>query len=352
MRHLCSLIVPALTATGLLGQMTIFDTDCGFFGDDGAALVMMLRSPEKIRVAAVTVVSGNVWAVESARYVREILDLLGRPELEPLVGAQAPLIHTQAMAQLEGPIQFLGAFGGPPKVARQAARSSLDEMAAAIRKNPGEVTILALGPMTNIAILLRLHPDLEGALKRIVFMGGNVHVAGNSSAAAEFNFWFDPEAAQVVLRSRISEKVMFPLDICNHAVLTKALFDEIVAVKTPVTERYRQDYGLRYPGFLNDPDSKGFLWDELAAAWLLDTAFVTKSETEYLDVDTRFGKTYGATIRLDRRLAPEATPVRVMLDLDFARVWGLYKRLLTGDHSERGTTATLGSTSGARRHGR
>jgi len=183
--------------------------------------------------------------------------------------------------------------------------------------------------MTNVALLLRLHPDLERKIKRIVFMGGNVHVAGNASAAAEFNFWFDPEAAQIVLRSRIREKVMFPLDICNRAVLTKTRFDEIVAAATPVTERYKEDYGHRYPGFLKNPNATGFLWDELAAAWLLDTGFVTKSETEWLDIDTRFGKTYGATIPLERRLAPDATPVRVMLDLDYPRLWTLYQRLLT-----------------------
>ena len=308
----------------------IFDTDCGFFGDDGAALVMVLRSPEKVLVAGVTVVSGNVWAVESAGYVGEILALLGHSEIKPQVGAQLPLVHTPAMAKLEGPLAFAGAFGQPLKMAPPQRAAAPDALADAIQRNPGRITILALGPLTNVAMFLRLHPDLETSIKRIVFMGGNVRVPGNASGAAEFNFWFDPEAAQGVLRSRIPEKVMFPLDICNHAVLTKARFDEVAAVKTAITERYRQDYGLRYPGFLKNPDATGFLWDELAAAWLLDTGFVTRSETAYLDVDTRFGKTYGATISLDRRLAPNATPVRVMLELDFPRVWALYKRLLTG----------------------
>jgi inosine-uridine nucleoside N-ribohydrolase len=122
---------------------------------------------------------------------------------------------------------------------------------------------------------------------------------------------------------------MFPLDICNRAVLDKARFDQIVAVSTSITDRYKEDYGRRYPGFLNNPKASGFLWDELAAAWLLDTEFVTKSETEWLDIDTRFGKTYGATVPLERRMAPDATPVRVMLDLDYPRLWKLYQRLLT-----------------------
>jgi len=323
------LLAAAAPSADTAPDKIVFDTDCGFFGDDGAALVMALRSPEKVHVDAITAVSGNVWAAESAGYLTEILRLLGHPEIKPYVGAQMPLVHTAAMAKMEGPIEFLGAFGNPAKLAPLRRPGALDAIAALVLENPGRITILALGPMTNVAMLLRLHPDLETKIKRIVFMGGNVHVPGNASAAAEFNFWFDPEAAQAVLRSRIPGKVMFPLDICNRAVLTKARFDEIIAAKTPLTDRYKQDYGLRYPGFLKNPDASGFLWDELPAAWLLDTGFVTRSETAWLDVDTRFGKTYGATVPLERKLAPDATAAQVMLDLDYPRLWKIYKRLLT-----------------------
>jgi len=205
----------------------------------------------------------------------------------------------------------------------------VDILIEAIERNPGQVTVLALGPMTNLAIALRVRPEIEMKIKRVVFMGGNVRVPGNSSRAAEFNFWFDPEAAQIVLRSKIAKKLMFGLDICNRAVLNKARFDEIIAVKTPVTELYKDDYGNRYPGFFQHPGAVGYLWDELAAAYLIDPAFVTASEMMYLDVDTRFGERYGAVIPLDRKLAPVATPVQVMLSLDFGRVFRMYEALLT-----------------------
>src|ERR1019366_1347976 len=133
------------------------------------------------------------------------------------------------MAKLEGPLEFQGAFGTPVKLAppgRPAAIDALTALAAAVEQNPGQITILALGPMTNVAMLLRLHPDLDGKIKRIVFMGGNVHVPGNASAAAEFNFWLDSEAARIVLRSRIPRKVMFGLDICNLARIRKPEFDQ------------------------------------------------------------------------------------------------------------------------------
>ena len=130
--------------------------------------------------------------------------------------------------------------------------------------------------MTNIALALRLKPDIETKIKRIVFMGGNIRVAGNATPAAEFNFWFDPEAARIVLRSRIPKKMMFGLDICNLAKIRKAEFDQIAAVHTPITDLFREDLGNRYPGFLKKPDATGYMWDSLAAAYLLDPDFVTE----------------------------------------------------------------------------
>jgi len=154
-------------------------------------------------------------------------------------------------------------------------------------------------------------------------------VPGNASPFAEFNFWFDPEAARIVLRSRIPEKIMFGLDICNTAPIRKAQFDQIAAAGTPITALFREDLGNRYPGFLRNPEAKAYMWDSLAAAYLLDPGFVTKSEVRYLDVQTAWGRFYGATIPLDRREAPDATPVKMMLELDYARVFGLLKNLMT-----------------------
>src|SRR5262249_32142380 len=154
---------------------------------------------------------------------------------------------------------------------------------------------------------------------RIVFMGGTVHERNYDGRAAEFNFWFDPEAAQIVLRSAIAQKSMFGLDICNRAKLDKPLYDQIVAVKTPVTVLFHEDLGKQF----SKPNASTYIWDCLAAAYLLDSSFVTKRETALLDVDTAFGKNYGAVIPLDKSLAPDATPVEVMLDLDSPKFFGM-----------------------------
>jgi inosine-uridine nucleoside N-ribohydrolase len=304
---------------------------------------MLLRSPVRVSVQGITVVPGNVWATQGAEYMFHILDLLKRGQVTVAIGADGPLIHTAAMAQESqrrwGTLSYIGAFAlargavipapGSKLTGRKPRRDAVNLLISEIERHPGEVTILALGPMTNIALALRMKPEIETKIKRIVFMGGNIRVAGNASNAAEFNFWFDPEAARIVLRSRIPKKTMFALDICNLARIRKTEFDQIAGAHTPVTDLFREDLGNRYPGFLKKPDAIGYLWDSLAAAYLLDPDFVTRYESRYIDVQTTWGQFYGSTVPLDRRVAPAATPVTVMLGLDFKRVFALYKDRLT-----------------------
>jgi inosine-uridine nucleoside N-ribohydrolase len=331
------------TLFGAGHDIVLFDTDSCLFCDDGAALVMLLRTPQ-IAIPGITVVPGNVWPGQGAEYMFHILDLMKRPQVPIYTGAHAPMVHTVAMARESerrwGKLEYMGAFADNPDEVKPAAGARLtgkkphhdagiEFLISEIERNPGEVTILAIGPMTNIALALRMRPEIETKIKRIVFMGGNVHVPGNASPAAEFNFWFDPEAARIVLRSRIPKKVMFGLDICNTAPIRKAHFDELVAVKTPITDLIREDLGNRYPGYLHKADAVSYLWDSLAAAYLIDPGYVTKWSTEYLDVDARWGKYYGATVPLDRKAAPLATPVEVAVQLDFKRVWALFKQKLT-----------------------
>jgi len=334
-------LIAAVSALWGAGPETVvFDTDSGIFGDDGAALVMLLRSPEQVTVTGVTVTPGNVWAAQGAEYTLHILDLLQRPQVAVYTGAETPLVQSAAMAsefaRRWGPLEYTGAFalnpaevapapGAKPTGRRAHAGSAAGFLISEIERRPGEVTILATGPMTNLALALRLKPSIETKIRRIVFMGGNVKVAGNASKAAEFNFWFDPEAARVVLRSRIPEKIMFGLDVCLKAPIRRAEFERIAGAHTPITELFREDLGNRYPGFLKHPEATAYLWDSLAAGYVVDAGFVTQWETRYLDVLTVWNRFYGATVELDRRLAPEATPVRLATGIDFARVLAIYQ---------------------------
>jgi len=341
----CLAILAVVSAACAAGPETVvYDTDSGVFGDDGAALVMLLRSPDRVTVAGITLTPGNVWPAQGAEYTLHILDLLHRPQAAVYAGAETPLLHSPAMAsefnRRWGPLEYTGAFAqnpsevGPAPGAkltgrRPRAAGGVEFLISEIERRPGDVTILATGPMTNIALALRMKPSIETRIRRIVFMGGNVAVRGNASAAAEFNFWFDPEAARMVLRSRIPQKIMFALDVCNTAPIHKAEFDQIAAAHTPIADLFREDLGNRYPGFLKHPEAVAYLWDSLAAAYLIDPGFVTKWETRYLDVVTVWDRFYGATVPLDRRVAPDATPVTLATALDFARVFALYKDRLT-----------------------
>ncbi len=335
------LLAPALWGAGR--DLVLFDSDSCPFCDDGAALVMLMHSPQQVSIAGITLMPGNVWPPQGAEYMFHILDLLHRPQVPVHIGAEMPLLNTAAMARESerrwGKLEYIGAFAQNPAEVKPAPGAKLTMqrprhdgiqfLISEIERHPGEITVLEIGPMTNLALALRLRPDIETKIRRVVFMGGNFRVPGNASQAAEFNFWFDPEAARIVLRSRIPEKVMFGLDICDTAPIRKAEFDQIAAVHTPIANLFREDLGNRYPGFLRNLRATGYMWDSLAAAYLIDPGFVTKSETRYLDVLTVWGRFYGATVPLDRRVAPNATPVKMMLQLNFRRVFGLYKQLLT-----------------------
>jgi len=342
-RVLSALVLTAAIAAAQR-EIVVIDTDSGLFGDDGAAVVMMLRSPDQVSVAGITVVPGNVWAPQGAEYMLHILDLLRRPEVPVLTGAEVPLNNSPAMAREEerrwGKLEYTGAFAYDPHAVIPATGAKLTGrkphhnaavqfLISEIERRPGEVTVLAIGPMTNIALALRLQPAIETKIKQIVLMGGNIKAAGNSSPWAEFNFWFDPEAARMVLRSRIPKKVMFALDVCNTAPLRKAEFDQIASVHTPIAELFREDLGNRYPGFLKHPDGIAYMWDSLAAAYLIDPSFVTKWETQHLDVQSAWDRFYGATIPLGRGVAPDATPVSVAAEINVKRVFEIYKERLT-----------------------
>ena len=287
----------------------IVDTDSGLFGDDGAALVMLVRSPAQIAIQGITVVPGNVWAPQGAEYMLHILDLLKRSQLPVATGAEGPLIHTAAMSKefdrRWGGLSYIGAFAQDPAAVipapgsklstRQARHDAVNFLISEIEKHPGEVTILALGPMTNIALALSLKPDIETKIKRIVFMGGNIRVAGNATPAAEFNFWFDPEAARIVLRSHPQEDDV-GLDICNLAKI-KANSTRLPLSIRPLRTSTAKIWAS-LPRLSEEADAAGHV-DSLARP-LLDPDYVSKSNPLPRCAD-HVGQFCGSTTPLDRR---------------------------------------------------
>ncbi|MEM1246460.1 MAG: nucleoside hydrolase [Acidobacteriota bacterium] len=326
----------------------IFDTDTAYFLDDGAALVMLLQRPDLVEIVGVTVVSGNLWARQGAEYMLHLLEVTGNGHIPLYLGAQKPLANTAERAQFQrehlGGLTYVGAFGEkeihadgdlePPfggefSEIRPQKQDAVSFLIDTFETQPGEITVLALGPMTNLAMALNLRPDLATEIPSLVFMGGALRVPGNTSPYAEFNFWFDPEAAQQVMRSAIPEKVMFGLDITNRAHFTKEQFEAIVAEDTPITRILKEDDARASWGFHANPDRTSFIWDCLAAAYLLDPSLFTEEELVPVDIETALGTAYGASYEPSGEPPPGLLPTRVMLDLDYPRFMELYSKLLT-----------------------
>lgn len=296
----------------------LIDCDPGRFTDDNAAIAMLVRSG-KFKIAGITVVAGNVWANEGLRNARATLNMMDVEDVPVHLGAQQPLRHTAEMAQKEKPLEFAGAFDlRRPRAEKETA---VDFLIETLEKQP--MTVLAIGPLTNIAQALQKKPSIAVRIKQLVIMGGAVRVPGNSNKTAEFNFWFDPEAARQVLESAIPRKVLVGLDVCNQVAYGKDVFDAIVTGKAPFRHIFREQFGYGFPGFLKDPKAKAYLWDELAAAYLIDPSVFTKSEELALSVDETFGERYGAV-----RIQPSGAITTVLLQVDAQRALNMYRDLL------------------------
>ncbi|HEU4808603.1 MAG TPA: nucleoside hydrolase [Homoserinimonas sp.] len=222
----------------------IIDTDPGV--DDMLAILLALASPE-LDVRAITTTYGNVGLEETTINARRLLALAGREDIPVAAGATSPLVHPSPgrAADIHGSDGMGGLSGDLPEptVALQSARA-VDLMAQVLRDASDPVTICALGPFTNVAVLLAAHPELVSRIDRIVVMGGAIR-GGNTSAVAEFNIWCDPEAAQRVFNSGVPV-TMVGLDSTREVPVDESWLDdlasrgEIAGVAAEITRRYNE----------------------------------------------------------------------------------------------------------------
>jgi pyrimidine-specific ribonucleoside hydrolase len=177
----------------------LIDVDTG--RDDALALMFAVRHPD-LHVLAITCVSGNTTAENAAANTLSVLDLVGAPEIPVALGAQRPLIEPPRDASwIHGP-HGMGDVELPASGRSIESVHAVELMRRTLQDAEEQVTILALAPMTNVALLLRTHPEVVGRIKQIIFMGGSATI-GNATPVAEFNFWHDPEAAHIVLNSGV-----------------------------------------------------------------------------------------------------------------------------------------------------
>jgi purine nucleosidase len=343
-----ALSLSSLVSTAQEKRKIIIDQDAaGPAGTDQQAILLLIQSP-KAEVLGITVVTGDAWLTEEVAHTLRTLELIGRTDIPVVPGAENPLVRTKAQTeqweQRFGTVQWLGAW--TPKVyhpARELGKmpegkpttKPADEDAAhflvrMVRKYPHEVTIYEGGPMTNLALALTIDPEFASLAKELVFMGASLSPRTDDPEFAnnprhEFNLWFDPEAAHIVLRAPWKKIVCTPVDISVKTSMTQALLDRIKAGKTPVA-KYIGTYGRLYGTY-------NYLWDELTSAAWLDPSLITKSETRYMDVSLDRGAGYGDTLTWSDNDKPkhEVQPVEIQADLDTERFYKMFVDLLTAE---------------------
>jgi inosine-uridine nucleoside N-ribohydrolase len=303
----------------------IFDTD--FIlppGDDGLALLLALQSPE-VEILGITTVAGNESLERGTSDVLRMLEIVDRTEIPVHRGADMPLVHEKS----EYAASHYGKWWSdePPKpppggFAKKTAEaeSAYDFIVRTVTANPGEVTIVAIGPLTNVAIALGKEPGLASKIKELVIMGGALASlpdgGGNITPNAEFNFWVDPEAARKTLRSGV-RILLSPLNVSRKTKLTKSWYDEMVGSDTAITALLKDTMG---PHFRTEPARPRLMYDQVAMASLVDRTLVTTQEL-YVDVDAHHGINYGVSVGGEEPWpgAEGAKKMLVQHDLDWPR---------------------------------
>jgi purine nucleosidase len=339
-------LITCLSCWGQGRRKIIIDQDAaGPAGTDQQSILLLIQSPQT-EVLGITVVTGDQWLHEEVAHTLRMLELIGHADIPVVPGAEYPLVRrkqeTEQWEQQFGFVPWVGAwtprFYHPPDQLGEMAEGKpttkpADEDAAhfllrMVREFPNQVTIYEGGPMTNLALAISIDPEFAGLAKELVFMGGSFNPRTDdpefvNTPTHEFNLWFDPEAAHIVLGARWKKIVCTPVDISVKTRLTSELIDRIKSSDVPAA-RYIGKYS-RLRGNYN------YLWDELAAAAWLDPSVITKKETLFMDVDLERGAGYGNTLSWTERDKPknEVQPIEVQDDLDLDRFYKMFVDLLS-----------------------
>ncbi len=316
-------------------QKIIFDTDFAFPPqDDAMALFFVLNSPE-LEIVGLTTVAGNRSLNVATADALKVLEVTGRAEIPVFRGAASPLLHkgTEWDTKRHGGWYANAPAPAPPggfASKKVETRSAVDFLVSTVMQSPGQVTILGLGPLTNIAMAMRMEPNFARNVKQLVIMGGAIASladgGGNHTPNAEFNYYVDPEAAQIVMRSGIPI-VLSPLNVSRKAKFTREWYDRIVAVDTPITRLVKEHLG---PGFQQQPERVALMYDQVAAVTLVAPALIKTVEI-YVDVDINPNANYGVSVGAPQ-IWPGGEGARKMLvqtDLDWDRFIRLYVERVT-----------------------
>jgi inosine-uridine nucleoside N-ribohydrolase len=269
----------------------LLDADTGV--DDAIAILLALRSPE-LHIEAITAVSGNVPLAFTLPNALRMLEIAGRTEIPVAAGAAVPLLRRLVTAQYVHGNNGLGGVEFPEPKIKPVAESAVDLIRRVLRANPGQITVVAIGPLTNIATVLKSDPAVAPLIKEIVLMGGSLS-GGNITPAAEFNFYVDPEAARIVFDAGIP-LTMVGLDVTNKVLLRESQIRTLEAAQNPVSQAagkiMRATLGRIYK--TND-ETVIAMHDPLTIASLIDPTVITLRDY-YVQIETTGEMTAGQSV--------------------------------------------------------
>jgi inosine-uridine nucleoside N-ribohydrolase len=264
--------------------------DCDPGHDDAIAILLALASPE-IELVGVTTVSGNQTLDKTTSNALRVLEFTGRGDIAVYAGADRPLIrerdvaaHVHGESGLDGP-------NLPQPAGRAEEQHAVDFIADEIAARGGKLTLVPTGPLTNIGLLLALHPDAKP--ERIVLMGGSIG-EGNRTPAAEFNIWADPEAAQRVFAAGL-DTTMVGLDVTHRALITDEHTERlrssgrVGSMVAQLMDFYARFHRRRYPDLAGSP-----MHDPVCVAHVLRPSLMTVRDA-FVDVDCSTGPSWGRT---------------------------------------------------------
>ena len=301
-----------------MAEPVIIDCDPGH--DDALALLLAAGDP-RLRLLGVTTVAGNQTLDKTTRNALRVLALAGAADVPVAAGSDRPLVGELTVAE---DIHGSSGLDGPDldvPVAELAGVHAVELMRRLILGGDGPVTLIATGPLTNGALLLRSHPEVVPRVRRVVFMGGSTE-RGNTTPYGEFNIVTDPEAADIVLRSGLPA-TMIGLNVTHQALATEEVIAEFLAMGTRLgivcaelmtffASTYRRVFGFEHPP-VHDP---------IAVAAVLDPSIV-RTVAAPVAVELAGAYTRGATVvDLHRRTGREPN-AEVAVGLDVDAFWRL-----------------------------
>jgi inosine-uridine nucleoside N-ribohydrolase len=294
-----------VTKKKLAAKKFIIDDDFDFFSADTAPAILALQSAD-VEVLGLTVVHGNFDMAQSTENILRGLELMGRGDVPVYAGADRPLIH-QRGAYERGTWGRWATLGDPEPPGGTFAKirpspvHAVDFIIESITEQPHQVTIVAIGPLTNLAIALRKAPKIAEQVGEVVIMGGAIPALpgghGNHTPTAEFNFWVDPEAAFIVLRSGMPI-LLCPLNVTRKSKFEREDYEQIERSSAPQAKMFHQRMGRIFGDPALEAIRKAYheymLCDVTAVAAAIDRSLV-KTVSMLVDIDLSHGPSYGTS---------------------------------------------------------